>query len=83
MRSLKSSTEGKNTFISTRSRGGLVEPRVDLIAILEEAEICFRKHVGTSELVVRNIPTDIICVSTLNCPTVKSLWENIVLDSGV
>lgn len=82
MRSLKSTTEG-DTFISARSRGGLVEPCRDLIAILEEAEISFRRHVTTTELAVRNISTDIICASTLNSPTVKSLWENIVLDSGI
>jgi hypothetical protein len=32
---------------------------------------------------LRNIPTDLISVSTLNSPLVKSLWDNIVLDSGV
>ncbi len=84
VRSLKSS-ESANNFISARSRGGLVAPCEGLLGILEEAEISFRKHVGIGDLAdtVRNIPVDIICVSTLNSPLVKSLWDNIVLDSGV
>ncbi len=84
VRSLKSS-ESANNFISARSRGGLVAPCEGLLGILEEAEISFRKHVGIGDLTdtVRNIPVDIICVSTLNSPLVKSLWDNIVLDSGV
>ncbi len=50
--------------------------------IVEEANICFRKTVGEGELVLRNIPTEMIsCESTLNSPVVKSLWENIVLES--
>ena len=73
MRSFKSTTEG-DTFISARSRGGPVEPCRGLIAILEEAEISLRRHVTTTELLARNISTDI---------TVKSLLENIVLDSGI
>ena len=73
MRSLKSTIDG-DTFISARSRGGLIEPCKDLIAILEETEISFRKHVNaTTALAVRNISTDIICASILNSPTVKSL----------
>lgn len=83
VRSLKSA-DGANNFISARSRGGLVTPCNDLLAIVKEAEICFRKHAGTgTNLTLRNIPTDMICVSALNSPLVKSLWENIVLDSGV
>lgn len=82
VRSLKS-TECANNFISARSRGGLVTPCDGLLGILEEAEISFRKHVGCGDLTMRNIPTDMICASTLNCPLVKSLWDNIVLDSGV
>ena len=83
MRSLKSTTEGDNSI--SACRGGYVEPCWDLIAILEETEISFRRHVTTTELPVRNISTDcdIICTSTLNSPTVKSLWENIVLDSAI
>jgi hypothetical protein len=71
------------SFISARSRGGLVAPCEDLLGILEEAEISFRNHVGRGDLTLRNIPTDLICVSTLNSPLVKSLCDNIVLDSGV
>lgn len=76
-------TECANSFISARSRGGLVAPCEGLLGILEEAEISFRKHVGRGDLTLRNIPTDLICVSALNSPLVKSLWDNIVLDSGV
>ena len=32
---------------------------------------------------VRNIPQDLICVATLDSPVVKSLRENIVLNSGI
>ena len=58
---------------------------VRVLGILEEAEISFRKHVGTGDITasIRNIPMDMICVSTLDSPLVKSLWHNIVLDSGV
>ncbi len=52
------------------------------MGIMEEAEICFRKTVGEDELVLRNIPTETICESTLSSPVVKLLWENIVLESG-
>ena len=84
VRSLKSS-ESANSFISARNRGGLVAPCEGLLGILEEAEISFRKHVGTGDITdtIRNIPIDTICVSTLDSPLVKSLWHNIVLDSGV
>jgi hypothetical protein len=33
--------------------------------------------------VLRNIPTEIICESTLSSPVVQSLWDNIVLESGI
>ena len=85
VRSLKSS-EGANNFVTARSRGGLVIPCEGLLGILEEAEMLFRKHVGIGDIntdTVRNIPVDMICFSTLNSPLVKSLWDNIVLDSGV
>ena len=84
VRSLKSS-ESTNSFISARSRGGLGAPSDALLGILEEAEISFRKHVGPGDITnsIRNIPMDMICVSTLDSPLVKSLWHNIVLDSGV
>ena len=79
------SDQSANSFISARSRGGLVTPCDDLLGILEEAEKTFRKKVGMGELtdIVRNIPQDLICVSTLDSPVVKSLWENIVLNSGI
>ena len=84
LQSLKSD-QSANSFISARSRGGLVTPCDDLLGILEEAEKTFRKKVGMGELtdIVRNIPQDLICVSTLDSPVVKSLWENIVLNSGI
>ena len=74
-----------NSFISARTRGGLVTPCNDLVGILEEAEVLFRNEVkvSKSKLVLRNIPTDKICFSTLESPTVKSLWDNIVLTSGI
>ena len=81
LESLKS-TEPDNSFIEARSRGGLVTPSDNLMGIVEEAEICFRKTVGDGELALRNIPTELICESTLNSPVVKSLWENIVLQAG-
>ena len=84
MHSFKS-IESATNFISAHSRGGLVAPCEGLLGILEEAEISFRKHVGIGDLTdtARNIPVDIICVSTLNSLLVKSLWDNTVLDSGI
>ena len=77
-----SEEEASNEFISARTRGGLVTPCNDIVRILHEAETCFRKEVNKSE-VIRNIPVDAICFSTIRLPIVKSLWENIVLSSGV
>ena len=74
--------EVSNKFISARTRGGLVTPCNDIVRILHEAEVCFRKEVNKIE-VIRNIPVDAICFSTIRLPIVKSLWENIVLSSGV
>ena len=82
LQSLKS-TESDNNFILARSRGGLVAPSHHLMCIVEKAEICFRQNVGEGELVLRNIPTEIICESTLSSSVDKSLWENIVLESGI
>lgn len=82
LQSLKS-TESDNNFILARSGGGLVSPSHHLMGIVEEAEICFRKNIDEGELVLRNIPAEIICVSTLSSPVVKSLWDNIVLESGI
>jgi hypothetical protein len=72
-----------NSFISARTRGGLVTPYNDLVGILQEVEVLFRNEVTKSKLVLRNIPTDKICFSTLESPTVKSLWDNIVFASGI
>ena len=38
--------EASNEFISVRSRGGLITPCEDIVRILHEAEICFRKEVN-------------------------------------
>ena len=82
LQSLKS-TESDNNYILARSRGGLVAPDHHLMGIVEEAEILFRKNIGESEQVLPNIPVENICGKTLNSPVVKSLWENIVLESGI
>ena len=74
LQNMKSSDQS-SSFISARTRGGLVTPCDDLVGILEEAEISFRKEVTKSKLVLRNIPTKNICFSTLRSPTVKSLWD--------
>ena len=68
------------SFISARTKR---RPCDDLVSILEDAEISFRKHVNEGDLTLRNIPIDKICMSTLSSPTVKSLWDNIVVSSGV
>ena len=77
------SDHSENNFILARSRGGLISPSHHLMGILEETEIFFRTNVSDGNLVVREIPTEAICESTLNSPVVKSLWENIVLESGI
>jgi hypothetical protein len=41
------------------------------------------KWVREEKSTLRNIPIDEMCNATLKHPTVKSLWENIVLSSGV
>jgi hypothetical protein len=82
LQALKSAGQDNN-FILARSRGGLVAPSHHLVGIIQEAEVCFRKNVSEGELVLRNIPTDHICESTLSSPVVKSLWENIVLESAI
>ena len=76
------STGQDNEFILARSRGGLVAPSRHLMAIAEAAELCFRKNVSEGKLVLRNIPTDTICESTLSSPMVKSLWETLFLKQG-
>ena len=73
----------QSSYISARTRGGLVNPSKDLVGILEKAEYEFRQQVSEEKSTLRNIPIDEICNATLKHPTVKSLWENIVLSSGV
>ena len=73
----------QSSYISARTRGGLVNPSKDLVGILEQAEYEFRQQVSEEKSTLRNIPIDEICNATLKHPTVKSLWENIVLSSGV
>ena len=82
LHNMKCSNES-NSCISARTRGGLVTPCDDLVAILEEAEVIFRNEIGKSKLVIRNIPTDKISFLTLESPKVKSLWDNIVMASGI
>ena len=77
------STETANTFISARTRGGLICPCDDLIHIVEVAELSFRSEISKIKDTLRSIPTECICNSVLESPVVKSLWENIVLSSGV
>ena len=80
--SMKATGEG-SSYISSRSRGGLVNPSSYLVGIIEEAEHTFRKQVCESRLALRNIPVDTMCNATLQSPMVKSLWENIVMSAGV
>ena len=81
LQNMKSSNE-LNSFISAGTSGGLVTPCDDLVGIIEEAEVLFRKEVSQSKLVLRNIRTDNICFATLESPTVKYLWDIIVTASG-
>jgi hypothetical protein len=74
-------TESDNNYILARCRG-LVTPSHHLIGIVEEAEICFRKNIGEGN-VLRAIPIETIHESTLRSPVVRSLWDNIVLESGL
>jgi hypothetical protein len=80
---MKSTEETSNHFIAARSRGGLISPCDDLINILKVTEVSFRCEVSKSKEILRNIPTEVICNSVLESTAVKSLWENIVLSSGV
>ena len=77
------STEGTNAFISARTRGGFICPCDDLVYIVEVAELIFRGEIDKIENTLRSIPTEHICNTVLESPVVKSLWENIVLSSGV
>ncbi len=71
------STKTANTFISARTRGGLIYPCDDLIHIVEVAELSFRSEISKIKDTLRNIPAEYICNSVLESPVVKSLWENI------
>ena len=77
------STEVANAFIYARTRGGLICPCDDLIHIVEVAELSFRGEIDRINETLRSIPTEVICNTVLESPVVKSLWENIVLSSGV
>ena len=79
LQNMKSSEPNNN--ITAGTRGGLVTPCNGLVEIFKVAEISFREHVDNSSLTLRNIPAEIICNSTLSSPTVKSLWDNIVVSS--
>ena len=45
--------------------------------------MAFRSEVSKIKDTLRCVPTEFICNSILESPVVKSLWENIVLSSGV
>ena len=77
------STDTTQEFISVRSRGGLVSPTADLVGILEVAELSFRSEVNNAKDLLRNIPIDLTCSKVLDFPVVRSLWENIVMSSGI
>ena len=72
LQSLKSKVT--NTYISARTRGGLVTPCQDLVSIVEIAEVFSQSN-------LRNIPVEKILNLTLCSPVVKSLWDNITLSS--
>ena len=72
----------ENTYIETRSRGGLVTPCNDLVHILEVGESVFRQFIAKQSGVVKSIPCDKLCNDTLDSPLVKSLWDNILQGCG-
>ena len=72
----------ENTYIKTRSRGGLVTPCNDLVKILEVAEIIFCQFTTKQSSVVKSIPSEKLCNDTLDSPLVKSLWDNILQGCG-
>ena len=65
------SAEITEELISVRGRGGL-----------EVAELSFRSEVNAKNL-LRNILIDFICNQVSDFPVVRSLWENIVMSSGI
>ena len=58
----------QSSYISSRTRGGLVNPSKDLVGILEQAEYEFRQQVIKKKSTLRNIPIDEICNGTLKKP---------------
>ncbi len=62
----------QSSYISARTRGGLVNPSTDVVGILEQAEYEFRQQVSEKST-LRNIPIDKIYNATLKLPMVKSL----------
>ena len=68
----------EDTYIDTRSRGGLVAPCTDLVQILETVEIVFRQFIAKQATVVSAIPCDTLRNEALESPLIKSLWENIL-----
>ena len=72
----------QSSYISARTRCGLVNPSKDLVGILEQAEYEFRLQVSDKKSTLRNIPIDEICNATLKHPMVESLWENIFCHWG-
>ena len=55
------SPDGENKFIFARSRGGLVVPCENLLGILEQAELSFRRYIDSGATLLRNNPPDAIC----------------------
>ena len=82
LQALKSAGQDNN-FILARSRVVLLLLAITLWESYKKLRFVLEKNVSEGELVLRNIPTDHICESTLSSPVVKSLCENIVLESAI
>lgn len=80
---MRSNEPPNQEFIAARNRGGLVSPSADLVGILEISELSFRSELAKTNETLRSIPTGVIRNTVLNSPVVKSLWENIILASGI
>ena len=70
----------ENSYIESRSRGGLVTPSQDLVRVLEVVENLFREFIQKQTSVVKSIPCEKLCNDALDLPLFKSLWENIMQD---
>ena len=70
----------ENSYIESRSRGGLVTPSQDLVRVLEVVENLFREFIQKQTSVVKSIPCEQLCNDALDLPLLKSLWENIMQD---